>query len=91
MSIDQRTLPIFPLNTVLFPESSFPLQIFEDRYKQMLRICLNNDSKFGVVLIKEGSEIGGQATYHSIGTVAEIMSVNQENEDLFRISTIGRQ
>ena len=91
MSIDQRTLPIFPLNTVLFPESSCPLQIFEDRYKQMLRICLNNDSKFGVVLIKEGSEIGGQATYHSIGTVAEIMSVNQENEDLFRISTIGRQ
>lgn len=91
MSIAQRNLPLFPLNTVLFPNSSLPLQIFEDRYVQMLRTCLDNDSKFGVVLIKEGSEVGGQATHYDIGTVAEIVSVNLEKDDLFRISTIGRQ
>jgi ATP-dependent Lon protease len=72
MSIDQHTLPLFPLNTVLFPNSSLPLQIFEDRYMQMLRTCLDNDSKFGVVLIREGPEVGGQATHYDIGTVAEI-------------------
>ncbi len=58
---------------------------------QMLRTCLDNDSKFGVVLIREGPEVGGQATHYDIGTVAEIVSVNREKDGLFRISTIGRQ
>ena len=91
MSINQRVLPLFPLNTVLFPDSSLPLQIFEDRYKQLLRTCLDNDSKFGVVLIKEGPEVGGPATHYNIGTIAEIVSVNQENDGLFHVSTVGRQ
>ena len=60
-------LPLFPLNVVMFPNTSIPLQIFEDRYKQMLRDCLDGDSRFGVTLIKEGAEVGDPATPHPVG------------------------
>ena len=46
------TLPLFPLNLVLFPGMDLPLHIFEERYKDMIGECLNQDSPFGVVLIK---------------------------------------
>ena len=54
MDSEERVLPLFPLNTVLFPGAALPLQIFEERYKQMLQDCLAADSRFGAVLIKEG-------------------------------------
>ena len=44
-------LPLFPLNTVLFPGQMLPLHIFEDRYRLMIRRCLAEDLPFGVVLI----------------------------------------
>ena len=47
-----RELPLFPLGTVLFPGATLPLRIFENRYKEMLRHCLDNDRRFGVVLIR---------------------------------------
>jgi len=46
----ERELPLFPLNAVLFPTTALPLQIFEERYKLMLKDCLNADSMLGVVL-----------------------------------------
>ena len=54
MSFEERWLPLFPLNMVLFPGMSIPLNIFEERYKLMINSCLENDSKFGVILIKAG-------------------------------------
>ena len=83
-------LPLFPLNVVMFPNTSIPLQIFEDRYKQMLRDCLDGDSRFGVTLIKEGAEVGDPATPHSVGTVADIVHVNRVSGDRFFISIFGR-
>ena len=84
-------LPLFPLNVVMFPNTSIPLQIFEDRYKQMLRDCLDGDSRFGVTLIKEGVEVGEPATPHSVGTVADIVHVNRVSDDRFFISIFGRE
>ena len=52
MSSLERTLPLFPLGIVLFPDAVLPLRIFEERYKLMVRRCLEADSEFGVVLIK---------------------------------------
>ena len=49
--------PLFPLSTVLFPYGRMHLQIFEQRYLDLVKNCMRNDSKFGVVLIREGSEI----------------------------------
>ena len=91
MSAEERTLPLFPLGTVLFPGAALPLQIFEDRYKQMLQDCLAADSRFGAVLIKEGVEVGGPAVPHPVGTVAEIIQVSDEQRGRFLISCVGRQ
>ena len=55
----RETLPIFPLNTVLFPGAPLPLRIFEPRYREMLKRCLDGGRRFGVVLIKSGPEVGG--------------------------------
>ncbi len=45
-----ETIPIFELPLVLLPSERIPLHIFEERYKRMIRHCLDNDQPFGVVL-----------------------------------------
>ena len=91
MTTFRRRLPLFPLNTVLFPNASLPLQIFEERYKLMLRECMESDNRFGVTLIREGPEVGGPAVPHEIGTVAHITQVNRIDGDRFFISAVGVQ
>ena len=88
---DLVRLPLFPLNVVMFPNTSIPLQIFEERYKLMLQDCLDGDSRFGVTLIKEGAEVGAPATPHEVGTVADIVHVNRIEGGRFLISIFGRQ
>ena len=65
-------IPIFPLNTILFPGMTLPLKIFENRYKTMITDCINNHSLFGICLIKEGDEVGGSAEFFGVGTIAKI-------------------
>lgn len=69
-------LPLFPLSLVLFPGQTIPLHIFEDRYKAMLKRCLDDQIPFGIVLIKDGGRFG-RGTPHSIGTTARIMKVDE--------------
>ena len=52
------TLPLFPLNTVLFPGCVLDLQIFEARYLDMIARCMKQGTGFGVVCILEGEEVG---------------------------------
>ena len=75
LKIHENELPLFPLNTVLFPQARLTLHIFEPRYLEMIERCLEEDLAFGVVLIREGPEVGGPATPHETGTVARIMDV----------------
>ncbi len=91
MTLEARHLPIFPLNTVLFPGASLPLQIFEERYKLMMTHCLEGDSKFGVVLIRQGAEVGGPAEPHLTGTMAQIVQVNRVRGGRMFISVTGQQ
>lgn len=65
-------IPLFPLRTVLFPGMSLPLRIFEDRYRQMVSEMLAADRRFGVLLIREGDEVGGGAVPFDVGTTAFI-------------------
>lgn len=65
-------IPLFPLNTVLFPDGALPLKIFEPRYMDMARACLRDESPFGVCLIARGHEVGEPAEPHGIGTLATI-------------------
>ncbi|MBI4310777.1 MAG: LON peptidase substrate-binding domain-containing protein [Chloroflexi bacterium] len=87
----QRQLPIFPLSSVLFPQMMLPLQVFEDRYKRMLRDCLEADSRFGVALIKEGAEVGEPATPHTIGTVARIRRVSPGEDGRYGVLVLGER
>jgi hypothetical protein len=67
-------IPLFPLHTVLCPGIVLPLHIFEERYRAMTRRCLDSGEPFGVVLIRDGREIGtaGVTTLAGVGAFAEI-------------------
>jgi Lon protease-like protein len=84
-------LPLFPLNTVLFPSQMLPLHIFEPRYRQMVADCLQTDRTFGVVLIREGSEVGGSAKPYDVGTTAQIQEVEQLDDGRMNIITVGHE
>ena len=70
-------LPLFPLGTVLFPGALMPLHIFEPRYRLLIRRCIERQRPFGVVLIRNGSEVGGSAEPYEVGTEAKIVAESQ--------------
>jgi Lon protease-like protein len=84
-------LPLFPLNTVLFPGQMLPLHIFEERYRLMIRRCLAEDLPFGVVLIKRGSEVGVEAEPHEVGTIARILKSTHQSDGTIDIVTVGQE
>ena len=84
-------LRLFPLNTVLFPRMRMPLHIFEERYRIMIRECIEEDAPFGVLLIKAGSEVGSGAVPHDIGTTARILQVEYLEDGRLNIFAIGQQ
>lgn len=86
---DTRELPLFPLNTVLFPGMTLPLHIFEERYKQMIAHCVKESKPFGVVLIRDGEEVGTGADIYDIGTTAHITQVEQLPGGRLNIATLG--
>ncbi len=65
-------IPLFPLNTVLFPGGSLALRIFEPRYLDLVRDCTRSGSGFGVCLILSGTEAGQPAVPAAVGTLARI-------------------
>jgi Lon protease-like protein len=86
---DLMELPLFPLNTVLFPGMVLPLHIFEPRYRLMIRRCIKLNDPFGVVLIRQGSEVGGGAIPYEVGTSAHITDVERLPEGRMNIQTVG--
>ncbi len=85
-------MPLFPLkNVVLFPGMMLPLHIFELRYREMINRCIDEKSPFGVVLIDEGQEVGGDAQPHRIGTAARIMRVDRLDDGCMNITAVGTQ
>ncbi len=83
-------VPIFPLNTVLFPGGPLPLRIFESRYIDMVSHCMKSGTPFGVILIREGHE-AAPATTHPVGTLATITDFYQGSDGLLGITAIGGQ
>ena len=85
-------LSLFPLNTVLFPGMQLKLHIFEERYKKMINVCIEEQKPFGVVLIKDGIEaLGTMATPHDIGCTAQITDVQRLPYDRMNIVAMGQQ
>ena len=75
-----RTMPMFPLGSVLFPSMLLPLHIFEERYRALIKDVLAGDELFGVVLIERGPEVGGGDVRSAVGTVARVLQA-EELED----------
>ncbi|MGH8487017.1 MAG: LON peptidase substrate-binding domain-containing protein, partial [Pseudomonas sp.] len=84
------TLPLFPLNTVLFPGCFLDLQIFEARYLDMIGRCMKQGGGFGVVCILEGSEVGlAPEGYALVGCEARITDFQQQDNGLLGIRVEG--
>ena len=94
-------LPLFPLNTVLFPGVTMPLHVFEERYRELVRDLLaQEDPKkrlFGVIAIREGYEVAGpldghgSQSLHTVGTVMQLVGVDPYDDGRFDIEVVGRQ
>jgi ATP-dependent Lon protease len=77
-------IPLFPLNLVLLPGEQLPLHIFEPRYRQMVRECLDEKTYFGLLLALPGGVV-------RVGCSAEILDVIKTYEDgRMDIITVGR-
>jgi Lon protease-like protein len=90
MLMNNITVPLFPLYTVLFPGGILPLRIFEPRYLDMVSRCLRDDSGFGVCLIYEGNEVDHQAQTHEVGTLAKIVNWDKRPDGLLGIDAQGQ-
>lgn len=91
MHTNDTWIPLFPLNTVLFPGGVLPLKVFETRYINMVRDCMKREVGFGVVLIKSGQEVGPPAEPETVGCMATISRWDMENLGLLLLRTEGRE
>lgn len=88
-------LPLFPLHTVLAPGIALPLHVFEERYRLMVRRCLDGPAPFGVVLIREGSEVaprageGADLAIAGVGTFAEIREASKFADGRWDLLVVG--
>lgn len=82
-------IPLFPLRTVLFPGGFLPLRIFEQRYLKLVRNCAEDDSGFGVCLIREGEEAASPVKTARVGTCARIVDWYTLEDGLLGVSATG--
>lgn len=83
------SLPLFPLNSVLFPDGVLPLRIFEPRYLDMVKECARHDSEFVICLIKQGREAGPAAQHYLVGTACKIIDWETLPDGLLGVTTQG--
>ncbi len=84
------TLPLFPLNTVLFPGCVLDLQLFEARYLDMIGRCMKQGTGFGVVGIVDGAEVGHAPSAHAqVGCEAVIIDFQKQDNGLLGIRVKG--
>ncbi|HCE10872.1 MAG TPA: ATP-dependent protease [Oxalobacteraceae bacterium] len=91
MQTNSTWIPLFPLNTVLFPGGVLPLKVFETRYVDMVRDCMRREVRFGIVLIKSGREVGPAAEPEAVGCLASISRWDMEKLGLLILHTEGSQ
>ena len=84
-------LPIFPLSTVLLPGSLLQLRLFEARYLDMVSNVLREGGSFGVVPIRQGSEVGKTPEFFPFGTLASIASWDRSADGLLQLVIVGGQ
>ena len=88
---EPRALAMFPLQTVLFPHGELPLHVFEPRYRTLMEDCLAGEREFGVVLIAQGSDVGGGDRRFAVGTQAHIAAASRFADGRWALVVEGRQ
>lgn len=87
-----NTLRLFPLGSVFFPGAAMNVHVFEERYRRLVRECLEDDAPFGIALVREGAEVGDPACNPcSIGTEARIVRCDPLPEGRFLLDVRGER
>lgn len=90
---EPELIPLFPLRSVLFPGGRLPLQIFEQRYIDLVSHCMKTDSGFGICLIRQGAETvqpGARQQVERVGMYTRIVDWDQLPNGLLGITVEGR-
>jgi uncharacterized protein len=82
-------VPVFPLNTVLFPSMPLPLHIFEERYRSMVQDIRRGDKRFCVALISQGEEVGGDAEPCQVACLAEVVHLQALDDGRYFLLAVG--
>jgi len=87
-----RELPLFPLGSIVFPGGPLPLRIFEPRYVELVKRCMQTGTGFGVVMLLRGSEVGNAAaTTAGVGTEVTIVDFDRLPDGLLGITCRGQR
>lgn len=92
ISADPSFLPLFPLQSVLFPEGLLSLKVFEARYLDLVGDCLREGRPFGVVALKRGTEVkreGEPVEFEAVGCVAELLDVDSAQPGILQVRCRG--
>ena len=91
---DSLSIPLFPLQAVLFPGGLLSLKVFEARYLDLVSDCLRESKPFGVVSLRQGAELrkpGQTVVTEDIGTLAELMDVDSAQHGILQVRCRGTQ
>jgi Lon protease-like protein len=95
--LPDAALPLFPLQTVLFPDGLLELKIFETRYLDLMARCMREQAPFGVVALRSGGETargsagGAAVALFDVGTLAELIEVDSPEANILLVRCRGRQ
>lgn len=89
------TLPLFPLNLVIFPDGLLPLRIFEARYLDMIKACIRNSTLFGVVAVYPNQKLNdapqNALSFAKVGTTFSIIDSDFSQPGLIMVRCLGQQ
>jgi uncharacterized protein len=92
--VELLSLPLFPLGTVLFPQGTLPLRIFEVRYLDLVSRCIQTGAPFGIVALTQGVEVQrphAQEEFASVGTLSAITHHAAPQPGLKLVRCLGTQ
>ena len=90
-ALKSARLPLFPLNTVVFPGGRLPLKVFEQRYLDMIKQAIADNTPFGICAIREGSETGAPAVPYPIGTRVHVAEWDMPHTGILHIDTHAQE
>ena len=93
-ALPDAALPLFPLQTVLFPDGLLELKIFETRYLDLMSRCMREQRPFGVVALKRGGEArvsNDAVALYEVGTLAELIDVDSAEANILLVRCRGTQ